>query len=335
MKVMHTLTELAANKLIPVRVTVELTARCNLHCAHCYVTHSRKSVLTKPLLTKLFDELQDAGCLFLTFTGGEVGLRSDLCELVNEARKRRFFVTLLSSGSCWGELERSQLARVGVNKVRLSLYSTDATVHDQVTGVTGSHAATMATLHGLRKHHIDVELACTILQHNAEGVADVVAFADKLGVIVAIDSRITLTDELDHAPKATMAAPAAIASVFASQTIQKRFPKTLTTKLDPSSRPCLVGDATFINSAGDVFPCVNWPHSAGNILGTSLLQIFRESEMFEECRALTNRSLGTCFSCHLRGLCTPCPGMNLAESKNVHTPSETVCMTSHARINLK
>ena len=61
---------------IPVNVTVEVTRRCPLACAHCYNNlpmtdgAARKAELTTVEHYRLLDELADAGCLWLLYTGG-------------------------------------------------------------------------------------------------------------------------------------------------------------------------------------------------------------------------------------------------------------------------
>src|SRR5688572_2444389 len=86
----------------PHSVTIELLAPCNLRCPHCYVTHSAKNKLSYEVVVDLLDQMAALGVFSVTFTGGEVGLRKDLFELIAEARQRRFAVYLLSSGTLWG-----------------------------------------------------------------------------------------------------------------------------------------------------------------------------------------------------------------------------------------
>ncbi|MBU2499574.1 MAG: hypothetical protein KKE57_11795, partial [Proteobacteria bacterium] len=61
---------------IPVSGAIELTRRCNLSCVHCYNNlpaneqGARGEELTTEEHCRILDEITEAGCLWLLFTGG-------------------------------------------------------------------------------------------------------------------------------------------------------------------------------------------------------------------------------------------------------------------------
>ena len=61
---------------IPFSCVFELTYRCNLICDYCYINHNCPE-LPYNEITKILDDIANAGTMFLTFTGGEVFLRRD------------------------------------------------------------------------------------------------------------------------------------------------------------------------------------------------------------------------------------------------------------------
>src|SRR5262245_37981015 len=89
-----------ADKRTPVEVSIEITHRCPLNCLHCYNnlpmgdSTARNSELTLDEHRRLLDELQQAGCLWLLYTGGEIFGRKDFPEIYKEAKKRGFLITL-------------------------------------------------------------------------------------------------------------------------------------------------------------------------------------------------------------------------------------------------
>ncbi len=88
----------AERAMIPAVVLLTVTHKCQLACTHCYqAQHESDDLPTKDWIA-LMDELAQLGTLDLTFTGGEALLRKDLLELIAEARKRSFAITLFSNG---------------------------------------------------------------------------------------------------------------------------------------------------------------------------------------------------------------------------------------------
>jgi MoaA/NifB/PqqE/SkfB family radical SAM enzyme len=90
---------------IPLTGSIEITARCNLDCVHCYLVRSvnaEKSSgleLTKEEFFRIVDEIVEQGCLWLLITGGEPLLRTDFESLYLYAKKKGLFVTLFTNAT--------------------------------------------------------------------------------------------------------------------------------------------------------------------------------------------------------------------------------------------
>jgi len=89
----------------PISGTIEITRRCNFSCIHCYnnLAPNDPDALRRELnpaeYRRLFDELVEAGTLWLLFTGGEVFLRPDFMEIYRDAKDRGFLITVFTNGS--------------------------------------------------------------------------------------------------------------------------------------------------------------------------------------------------------------------------------------------
>jgi len=94
------LEERALDRCVPLRAIVELTYRCNLRCVHCYtVGRAGERELGTEEVRGILDQLAGEGCLYLTFTGGEILLREDFFALAAYARRKRFALRLFTNGS--------------------------------------------------------------------------------------------------------------------------------------------------------------------------------------------------------------------------------------------
>ncbi|MGH9373641.1 MAG: radical SAM protein, partial [Vicinamibacterales bacterium] len=90
---------------LPLSGTIEITRRCPLTCVHCYNNlpmsdHAASGAeLTYAEHCRILDQLADAGCLWLLFTGGEIFARRDFLDIYTYAKKRGFLITLFTNGT--------------------------------------------------------------------------------------------------------------------------------------------------------------------------------------------------------------------------------------------
>jgi len=334
MSVITRLFETTANRPRPITTTIELVARCPLHCVHCYVDQGKKERLSLARLTRLFDELALEGGLFLTFTGGEVGLREDLAAIIAAARERRFSVTLLTSGTLWRERQWDELARLGVDSARLSVYGTSAAVHDGITGVSGSHARTMASVRGLLARGIEVGLSCSVLTQNLAEVSGVVALGVEIGASVNIDPVINLTHVGGRAPAAWRVSSEQLRTVLRDPKVRDvlSLDSAGSAHVNANDAPCQVArTSVFIDCDGSVRPCASWPRPGGNINEQTFAHLWRHDPELGRARAVCNRDLSICSGCALHAGCSPCIALNLQEHGVVATPAEVVCARTRAQ----
>lgn len=86
-------------KKIPLSVTFSCTHRCNLVCIHCQAENSdtAEEIPTVRFL-ELIDEIADAGCQKIGFTGGEPLMRKDIGEALERCYARGMVTTLVTNG---------------------------------------------------------------------------------------------------------------------------------------------------------------------------------------------------------------------------------------------
>ncbi len=94
-----------STKRIPISGSMEVTQRCNNQCLHCYNNLSagdpkaRDEELSFAEYRQIIDELVDAGCLWLLFTGGEIFIRKDFFDIYTYARQKGLLITLFTNGT--------------------------------------------------------------------------------------------------------------------------------------------------------------------------------------------------------------------------------------------
>jgi len=144
---------------IPLSVQVDLTYRCNERCVHCYLDHEDHGEMTTGEITSLFDQLADAGVLFLTLSGGEILMRKDFFEILEHARARTFSVKLKTNAVMIRRKEAERIRSLGVHAVQISIYSHRPEVHDLITRIPGSFERSVRAIRFLRASGLNVTIS--------------------------------------------------------------------------------------------------------------------------------------------------------------------------------
>src|SRR5437867_3647094 len=90
-------------KRAPLNGTIEVTRRCPLTCVHCYNNldmgdrEAQLAELSAKEHYRLLDEMAEAGCLWLLYTGGEIFARPDFLDIYTHAKRAGFLITLFTN----------------------------------------------------------------------------------------------------------------------------------------------------------------------------------------------------------------------------------------------
>ncbi|HEX7260892.1 MAG TPA: radical SAM protein, partial [Luteolibacter sp.] len=116
----------------PFLIALNLTKRCNLKCAHCYLDATTKAgggsdELTTDECYTLIDQIAEVnkGCL-LVITGGEPLTRPDILDIARHAVKLGFMVVFGTNGMLINDRMAKELVDIGVMGVGISIDSLDA-----------------------------------------------------------------------------------------------------------------------------------------------------------------------------------------------------------------
>jgi radical SAM protein with 4Fe4S-binding SPASM domain len=340
----------------PLSVHFDLTYRCNERCVHCYLDHDDHGELTTAECLKVLDDVARSGALFLTFSGGEIFLRQDLCEILAAARRLHFDISLKTNALLVTPERAARLREFGVRRVQISVYSDIPGVHDAITKVPGSLQRTLAAIPVLLEHGLQVKLACPLMQENLMAYRGVMALAEKLGIPYVLDLTITpmmdgsggplahrasvssllpvLRDPLLHACKLQPGAQAASA-VSDSPPAFGSVVSSGIESLAYADLPCSAGhNSCYISPYGDVFPCVQLPQAAGNLRREKFDEIWYHAPQLKRLRDIRESQLPICSRCEIRGYCERCPGLALMEGGDLLGAYERACALAEEKARL-
>lgn len=302
---------------VPLRVHLDLTWRCNLRCVHCYIGRRETPELSLGELRRLLEELAACGTLSLCLSGGEPLLRDDFYEIVQHARALAFDVSVKTNAVLLDEAGARRLARAHVSEVHVSVYSHRAEAHDAVTRVPGSLERTLAAVRMLVAAGVRTRITNVLVGDAAADFREVRRLATELGAAYALDPSVTPRLDGDRSVVSLGAPAPLLEQIFADEELagprQEHCPPSAPDEaLD--SLPCSAGHTScYISPSGDVYPCVQFPLRAGNVREQAFREIWRDSAILRELRAVTMADLPACRACPVVAACTRCPGLAFME----------------------
>ncbi len=331
---------------VPLVGIVELTERCNLQCQHCYIhdptrdQEARSRELTTEQWYGLFDELAEAGCLWMTWTGGEILMRPDFVELYRYAKGRGFLLVLFTNGTLLTPDLVALLGEWYPQYMEITLYGMSADVYEQVTGVPGTYERCIWGIEALVEAGIPLRLktvGMTLNQHELQAMYD---YATGLGVEFRHDSvlRPTFYGKDIRSLRLT---PAEVVSLdFVRPDMEEVLLSAYKIAADGS-------EANPLYDAGRLYNCGAGFRSFhidpyGGLTGCHMLRSpnydlitgsFREgwADFLGEMRSRSISKEIACVGCKLAGLCQRCPAFSSLENDVPESVVEYTCAIAHLR----
>jgi len=339
MSLMQDLVGKALDLGVPLSVHLDITYRCNERCEHCYLDHEDHGEMTTAEIKDVLRQLADAGVFFLTLSGGEVLMRRDCFEIIEYARSLMFNVKLKTNAVMIREKEAERLRALGVEQVQVSVYSNRPEVHDAITKVPGSLNRTLAGIRLLRSHGMRVNIANVLMRSNRADTEGVQALAKEMGTHYTLDPTITPMMDGNTSVLRLRVHGSDISSYFHNPELVgdvESFcaPPVPVNEDVLEGLPCSAGHTScYISPYGDVYPCVQFPITCGNVRRQKFMDIWRDSPQLNEVRSIRLKHLTTCSSCTHAGSCTRCPGLAYMEG-NMRGPSSADCEKSFVRTGI-
>ncbi len=312
----------AANCLVPIQVSLEVTHRCNLACKHCYVDVPAGDELSFSEIKNILDQLAEAGTMYLMLTGGEPLIRRDFFDIAFYARERGFITILLTNGTLITPDIAREIKRLEPASVGLSLHGATPDTHDGITGRHGSLVATIRAVELLKSLGILVSLQTLLMDSNIHEVEAIKSLAQKLGVYHRFGHEFVPTRSGSLAPYQYEADFTELCCYFDHEKAREDV-------VGPKEKGvCKAGQGTCsISPTGDVFPCLLMPMKVGNLRETSFAEIWRTNPSPEltYLRSITWQDLSVCKECNLAKYCRRCMGVAFSETGELTKPAPSAC----------
>lgn len=311
---------------VPLSASFELTWRCNLKCIHCYQLRPEGKELTTTKVMNILDQLQDAGCLFLSLTGGEALVRSDFWKILKYARKRNFAVTLQTNGTLITPDAARQVHDLGVFSVHVSLLGAGPESFDPITGgINGSFQRVMKAVTNLTANKTPVVLKVTVIKQNLAELGLIKRLAGKLGTAVVFSPIVYPKSDGTQGPVRLRLDDDELKQFY--RWLFNEFPGLAGPFRKKQLHPLCQYGATdcCITPYGKVYPCVTVPIPVGDLTIQKFSDIWTSSDMLKKIRCAKVEELVECSTCKLSSSCVRCSGLSFLEDKNMDGASRECC----------
>ena len=326
---------------IPVSGSFELTFRCNLRCAHCYCNLSAndQNTIEKELTTEeafnIFDQIAEAGCLWLLITGGEPLLRSDFFEIYTYAKKKGFIITLFTNGTLITPEIADYLAQWPPFKVEITLYGVTTETHERVTGIQGSYNRSQRGIDLLLERKIPLELKTMAMTLNKDELWRIKEYAEGLGLKFRFDPILNPRLDGSKTPCQFRLSPEEVVDLDLNDAKRvKEWQEFCEKFVGPSESDnlfiCGAGASAFhIDPYGKTSACEMIRFLNYDLRGGPFEEGWRKS--IPEFLTLKPEGDYPCGKCDLISLCGQCPGWGWLENGSPEAPVEYLCQIAHLR----
>jgi radical SAM protein with 4Fe4S-binding SPASM domain len=324
---------------VPLQGGIDITSRCNLRCAHCYIqgiSLKEEHELTYAEICRIFDQIADEGCFWLLITGGEPLLRPDFADIYHYAKRKGFLIILFTNGTLLTPEIADLLYEEKPLKIEISLYGMTAATYESVTGVPGSFARCMRGIDLLMERKLPLELKAVALTLNKHEIRDIQRYAKNLGVNFRFDPMINHRLDGSAGPTKVRLSPEEIleldlADEVRSGSFRKLCERQWGAVSDDRLYACGAGVQLFhVTAVGELAECVIGRRTKYNLLRGSFHEGFYKaipSQILSQKRG----SHSECRSCTMITLCSNCATWAELECGDPDAKVDWLCQVAHLR----
>lgn len=304
-----------------------ITDLCNLRCKHCYHSdYQFRGIEISKLLciaSHVCDAIRQWGKIgSFSLTGGEPFLRKeDVFQLLDffECHDEVGYVDILTNGTLIDQQIVQNLTKYRkLRRIQISLEGLRE-ANDNIRG-TGSFDLIMSKIEQLHRNNLKTSVMMTVGKHN---IYDVISLAEKLGDY-GVEAFITdrfIPEGQSGCLGEWVLSPFELRNLYercydrflGSNRPKMLLYRTLFCLLNPEAEHigaiCSAGNnALTIMPNGDVFPCRRLPLKLGNLLETTIYDIWYTNPILWDLRNPDNLK-GKCNGCEYISLCRGCRAM--------------------------
>jgi radical SAM protein with 4Fe4S-binding SPASM domain len=327
---------------LPANGTIEVTRRCPLSCQHCYNNlpmsdrAARRRELSLEEHCRIIDEISEAGCLWLLFTGGEIFARRDFLDIYTYAKRKGLIITLFTNGTLITPEIADYLTRWRPFNIEITLYGATCETYERLTGVRGSYERCMRGITLLRERGLPLKLKSVALTVNKHELPQMQRFAEEMGVEFKYDAMMSPRIDCSQSPLAVRLRPEEVVELDLADHARGAEWRRIAARFDRATEPreevyeCGGGVNSFaIDPQGRMSICVLSHVDTYDLRAGS----FRDGweSFLRRVRHKPRTRLTKCTACQMKSTCGMCPAFGELENGDPESPVDFLCEVAHLR----
>jgi radical SAM protein with 4Fe4S-binding SPASM domain len=334
---------------------LEITARCNNNCRHCYINFPagdwaiKSKELSVDEIDSIADEAVGLGALWCLITGGEPLLRDDFFDIYLRLKKKGLLVSVFTNANLITGEHVRLFKKYPPRDIEVSVYGVTQETYEQVTRRPGSFAAFMRGLNMLFESGVKIRLKTMALRSNFYEMGAIRQFClVRTKDYFRFDPQLHLRFDGNPVRNGEIKSERLSSEEFVAleysdperfESIQKKCDKLSTKKSSHSNCNhlfrCGAGNGTCNVSYDGFFrlcPSLFHPDCLYDLRKGSLADAWHNFvPHVRDMRSDRQEFLDKCHVCPLINLCMWCPAHAHLETGEMDVPVGYFCEIAHAR----
>lgn len=334
---------------------LELTARCNNNCRHCYIGKPARDFAARSVeptieeIMEVADRAVRLGALWCLITGGEPLLREDFEDIYLALKRKGLLVSVFTNATLISEEHIELFKKYPPRDIEVTVYGVTRDTYESITRRGGSFAEFMRGLNSLLNNGLKVRLKAMALRSNLHEMPQIAHFCrDRTKDYFRFDPFLHLRLDRDPArndeikcerlgPEQIVALEKADPERFLA--LKKGCDKLMNRqscgiKCDHLFH-CGAGEGSFVlGHDGNLRLCLSLqqPDCVYDLRNGNLVEAWNEFiPRVQDMRSSKEEFLKTCHVCPIINLCSWCPAHAYLEEGSMEAPISYFCQVAHTR----
>jgi radical SAM protein with 4Fe4S-binding SPASM domain len=290
---------------------------------------------------RILDEISEAGCFWLLFTGGEIFARKDFLDIYTYAKRKGFLITLFTNGTLLNPRIADYLAEWQPFSIEITLYGRTKETYEKLTGVPGSYDRCIRGIELLKERGLPLKLKTVAVSINKHEIAGMKQYVEEeLGLEFKFDAMINPRIDCSQSPLNVRLKPYEIVELDLRdskrmsewQKFGEQFNKPVHAQEQSDELyHCGGGVNSFaIDPYGMLSICVLSQIDRYD-LRTGSFKDGWEKFLFQIRHGKKIKTLSKCVKCEIKSMCGMCPANGELENNDPEKPVDFLCHVAHLR----